>query len=121
VLTIGEVSDMLGITRRAIRFYEQMGFVDASRAPHGVRLFDDTARRRLLWISRLRAAGVGLHDVREVLDLEANDDRRRQFECAISKLSERIRQLRAEIDCIEPVADLFRSELGLLEASRPTL
>ena len=69
--TMGEVSLLLNITPRAIRFYEEVGLIEPVRAPSNARLFDDKARGRLARIARLRAAGVGLRDIHDILDLDA--------------------------------------------------
>src|ERR1700744_1071455 len=71
LVRIGQVSEMLGITRRGIRHYEHRGLVETVRGPGSARLFDETARRRLEWIAKLRLTGIGLRDIEEILALDA--------------------------------------------------
>src|SRR6202041_1886984 len=85
LVKIGQVSEMLGITRRAIRHYEQRGLVATVRGPGGGRLFDDSARRRLEWIAKLRLTGIGLRDIEEILTLDARGGRQPQLQLTIKK------------------------------------
>jgi DNA-binding transcriptional MerR regulator len=113
---IGPLSEMLGITRRAIRHYEQQGLVEPIRGPGGARLFDETARRRLEWIAKLRLTGIGLKDIEEILSLGTRGGPRRQLQLTIEKLETRAAQLRANVREIEAAAELMRLAL---EASPP--
>ena len=109
LVKIGELSEMLGITRRAIRHYEQRGLVKTIRGMAGVRLFDEAARRRLEWIAKLRLTGIGLRDIEEIL--EARGGHGPQLQLTVRKLEGRAARLRAEIREIEAAAELMRASL----------
>lgn len=111
--TMGEVRLLLNITPRAIRFYEEIGLIEPSRTPTNARLFDDKARRRLAWIARLRAAGVSLKDIQEILDLdERSAGWEQQCRRAIEKVTCRAENLRTQIASIEAIAKQLSDELG---------
>ena len=101
-LAIGEAAHLFGMTHRAIRFYEEKGLIEARRDRLNCRFYDGAARRRLGWISALRAAQVPLAEIEEVLEAEDRDGRGRA--CAIGKLQAR----RAEIQM-----DLAKVDLAL--------
>ncbi|MCM6778743.1 MerR family transcriptional regulator [Nocardia sp. CDC159] len=68
LVSIGELARRTGLAVRTIRFYCDEGIVESRRSPGGHRMFDAaTATERLLLIRRLRALGLGLDSITEVL------------------------------------------------------
>lgn len=71
LLTIGELARAGGLTAKTVRFWSDRGLVPpAGRTTAGYRLFGTDALARLGLIRTLRELGVGLADVRKVLDRE---------------------------------------------------
>jgi len=70
-LTIGELARAAGLTAKTVRFWSDQGLLPpAGRTPAGYRLYGPGALARLGLIRTLRDLGVGLADVRKVLDRE---------------------------------------------------
>jgi DNA-binding transcriptional MerR regulator len=70
-LTIGEVARSAGLTAKTVRFWSDQGLVPpAGRTAAGYRLYGPDALARLGLVRTLRDLGVGLADVRKVLDRE---------------------------------------------------
>ncbi|WP_342801202.1 MerR family transcriptional regulator [Nocardia sp. No.11] len=68
LISIGDLARRRGFSVRTIRFYCDEGVLDARRSPGGHRQFEaDGAVERLLLIWRLRAFGLGLGSITEVL------------------------------------------------------
>lgn len=69
---IGEVAELVGLTPRAIRYYEELGLLTPVVSVRGVpRLFNRHDIQRLHEIKRLREiAGFSLADLSELLDHE---------------------------------------------------
>lgn len=66
--TIGELAEELGVTTRAIRFYESRGLIAPERK--GVaRAYTRRDRARLLLILRGKNLGFTLEDIKEYLEL----------------------------------------------------
>jgi DNA-binding transcriptional MerR regulator len=65
---LSEACRRYGLTPRAIRFYEQMGLVQAGRDRQQLPLLRQRVAAALAWISRLRSGGVPLSDIRAVLE-----------------------------------------------------
>ena len=86
MLTVGMVAKRIGIRPSAVRFYERQGLVASERLANGYRAYDREAIRVLSFISRAKALGFSLEEVREILAV-----RRRGAEpCAcVTKLIER--------------------------------
>ena len=110
-LGMGDAMRLFGMTARALRFYEEKGLVEARRDRLNARYFDGPARQRLAWISRLRAAGVSLPEICEVLQAEEDHGRGRQ--CALSKVERRRAELVAELQRVdETLASLQADDQG---------
>lgn len=68
-LTVGEVTARTGLSRKALRLYEQAELVVPSRSEAGYRLYDADALRRLQLIRRARSLNMHLAELGEFLDI----------------------------------------------------
>ncbi len=66
-LTVGVVARRVGIRPSAVRFYERQGLVTSERLANGYRTYDRAAVKVLSFISRAKALGFSLEEVREIL------------------------------------------------------
>ena len=96
---IGQAARLYGLTHRAIRFYEDRGFLRPQRDRRNNRFFDGAELHKLEWISLLRNAGVPLDDVADVLAAEARDGTGRA--CALEKLRRRRRVAEIELALVD--------------------
>ena len=64
--TIGEVARELGITQRALRFYEGMGLL-APRRQGAARLYSRCERQRLALVLKAKSLGFTLSEIRPML------------------------------------------------------
>jgi DNA-binding transcriptional MerR regulator len=105
--TIGELAAELGLTTRAIRFYETRGLIRPRRKGNA-RVYDRRDRARLLLILRGKNLGFSLEDIREYLDLyDADPTQERQTLLLIDKVATAIADLEAKKRDIErALADL---------------
>lgn len=112
------MQSLFGLTPRAIRYYESVGLIETIRTRTNARIFDARARERLRWIARLRAAGVPLEGIRDVVELDADPETKgQQAAMALTKLSELSDQLRSEQDRVENAKRELEEEL--LSSRRP--
>lgn len=77
-MKIKEAAERLGISQRAIRFYEKQGLLSPSRQQHnGYREFGEEDIWRLQTIVALREAGMPIADIRTALaEIDAKDEDR---------------------------------------------
>lgn len=99
--TIGELADDLGITTRAIRFYEAKGLIAPAR--RGVaRSYTRRDRARLMLVLRGKNLGFTLDDIRHYLELyDADPTQTAQVKLLSEKIDAHIAELvqkRADID-----------------------
>lgn len=100
LLTINALAAELGLTPRAIRFYEAKGLLAPGRAGDrdgANRVFTRRDRARLLLILRGKRLGFSLAEIGEYLDLyDADPSRREQVRLLLGKVGERIATLEAQ-------------------------
>ena len=91
--TVPQLSKELGITERAIRFYESKGLVKPSRAGN-TRIFNYKDRARLLIIMRAKKLGFSLNDIKTYLDLyDVDPTHKKQSKNALKAITQRLAQL----------------------------
>ncbi|WP_420455731.1 MerR family transcriptional regulator [Rubrivirga sp.] len=67
-LRVGEVVARSGVTVRTLHHYDEIGLVRARRSPAGHRRYGPAEVERLHHVTALRALGLGLDVIRDVLD-----------------------------------------------------
>ena len=118
---IGEAADILHVTTRTLRHWDQIGLlVPTRRTWSDHRLYTDDDLERALQILVYRAAGLPLREIRELLDapVDAAATLRRQREILVDRIGHLHRMVRAVDELLEggdtmsikDKADLFRDE-----------
>jgi DNA-binding transcriptional MerR regulator len=93
---IGELSRMVNLTQRTIRYYEEIGLLHSvRRIENGKRVYTDDDVRRLKFISRLKVLGLSLS---EMVELEKIYRQQRNNREIIPKLIDLLDQRAAQID-----------------------
>ena len=68
-LTIGQLAETVGVPRKTIRHYEEVGVLPTpARSGAGYRLYTDLDVRRLELVRRARALDMGLAEARELVE-----------------------------------------------------
>ena len=111
--TVTELADRLGVTARAIRFYETKGLLSPQRVG-STRVYDYRDRARLQLILRSKKLGFSLADIREYLDLyDPASGQREQQKLLLRKVRARIERLQQQQEALESTL----SELREIEAA----
>jgi len=67
IYSIGEIAQIVGMTTRTIRYYEEIGLLNSvKRLEGGKRIYTDDDIRRLKFINRLKVLGLTLKDMKEL-------------------------------------------------------
>lgn len=121
--TIGQLAQRTGLTVRTIRFWSDLGLLPpTARTSGGYRLYDAPAVARLDLLRTLRDLGLGLDDVRRILDRQASvadvaDAHARALDAEIRTLRLRRAVLRSVARRGSTTAELrLMSELARLSA-----
>ena len=76
-LTIGELAAAGGVGVETIRFYQRRDLLRTPSRGGGIRHYGRDDVRRLRFIRQAQAAGFTLEEIRELLELDAGEDRTR--------------------------------------------
>ena len=106
-LTIGELAAAGGVGVETIRFYQRRDLLRTPARGGGIRHYGRDDVRRLRFIRQAQAAGFTLEEIRELLELDAGEDRRRARELArvrVEALDAKIADLQRARDALRQLA-----------------
>ena len=106
-LTISRLAAAGDVGVETIRFYQRKGLLDQPAREGGIRRYGSQDLRRLRFIRQAQAAGFTLEDIRELLELDASEDRARARELAsarVEALDGRIADLKRARDALQRLA-----------------
>lgn len=109
LLTIGKLAAAGGVGVETIRFYQSRRLLQTPTRDAGIRRYGPEDLRRLRFIKQAQAAGFTLEEIRELLDLDASEDRTRARELAharVKALNGRIAELKRARDALQRLAKL---------------
>lgn len=108
LLTVTELARELGVTARAIRFYEDKGLIAPQRVGNR-RVYSNRDRGRLVLILRGKRLGFSLREIREWLELyDAGPDQVEQMRRLLALTQERLATLEAQYDDLEATIEELR-------------
>jgi MerR family mercuric resistance operon transcriptional regulator len=106
-LTIGRLAAAAGVGIETIRFYQRRGLLQTPTRDRGIRRYGSEELRRLRFIRQAQGAGFTLEEIKELLDLDASEDRSRARELAnarVKVLEEKIADLQRARDALRRLA-----------------
>lgn len=119
MMYIGELARKAGTTPKAVRFYERIGLIPlAPRGPNRYRLYSEADLARLRFIVRARRLGLGIEEIRSLLQLAAEGDEGGFRELLAGILRAKAEQAEREIRALERRRDEFLRQVRRLIADR---
>lgn len=103
-LTIGRLAAAGEVGVETIRFYQRKGLLEQPTRESGIRRYGGEDLRRLRFIRQAQTAGFTLEEIKELLELDAGEDRGRARELAQARLE----ALDARIAELEHARDSLR-------------
>ena len=114
--TIGGLAKAAGVGVETVRYYQRRGLLpEPPRPPGEVRRYGEAEVKRLRFIRSAQAAGFTLSEIRELLELDAADDRARARELAaarVAALDSKISELREARDSLAALAAACATKRG---------
>ena len=104
-LTIGRLASAGGVGVETIRFYQRKGLLAVPPRAGGIRRYGATDVQRLRFIRHAQTAGFTLEQIRELLALDAGEDRERARKLAL----ERVASLDAQIERLKEARGALRN------------
>jgi DNA-binding transcriptional MerR regulator len=122
--TISQLARDLGLSTRAIRYYEEKGLLSPCRTAGNQRIYTKRDRARLKLILRGKHFGYRLDDIAEMIgltnvDMDEGEQIRKSLVYGDKKLAEireRIQELQALASELTEVRDKLMRRLGEIEA-----
>ena len=106
-LTIGKLAAAGAVGVETVRFYQRRGLLGTPARGDGIRRYGSDDLRRLKFIRQAQAAGFTLEEIKELLDLDASEDRSRARELAkarVKALDAKIAELGRARDALKRLA-----------------
>lgn len=100
--SIGQLGDRFGLAPHVLRYWEEMGLLEAERGPDGRRRYRNEDLCRVAMIRLGKAAGMTLPQLREVLDARGDRQARMAlFRSHRDALESRIAEAQASLELID--------------------
>ena len=106
-LTVGRLATAGGVGVETVRFYQRRGLLKTPTRDEGIRRYGSEDVRRLRFIKQAQGAGFTLEQIKELLDLDASNDRSRVRALANGRLvalDARIAELKQARDALKRLA-----------------
>ncbi len=103
---INELADSLGITPRALRYYEQVDLIRPDRTRHGARAYCPRVRREIELIVILRQTGHTAPQIRGILEEAQSGDEGAGVAVAAA-LEGRLAELERHVDRVREMLSRF--------------
>jgi len=120
LLGVAEVGRRTGLTRKALRLYEELGLVNpVSRTAAGYRLYDAEALRRIELVNRAKVLGLRLTEAKEFLHVaegccgDHHPELAALVEGKLAETEQRIAELQSLRGTLTAVLDRLASNDGL--------
>ncbi|SJZ83751.1 MerR family transcriptional regulator [Selenihalanaerobacter shriftii] len=117
LLKIGELAQTAGVTKRTIRYYEELGLLSPSeRSEGGFRLYNENDLSRLLFINRFKKIDFPLDKIKKLIDsIEISDDKSQRASASLSLLGKQLQQIEEEIQDLKDTKENIKSAIDSLE------
>lgn len=118
LLRVGEAAQTLGLNPQTLYFYERIGLIPPpQRTSVGYRLFSERDMARLSFIARVKALGLKLDEIKEILVLQEGQALTckvmyRRLTTKVQQLEESIQQLQALRDELLPLVERCQTNLS---------
>lgn len=85
-MTVGQLAAGGNVGVETIRFYQRKRLLETPTRDGGIRRYGSEDLRRLRFIKQAQAAGFTLEEIKELIDLDAGEDRSRARELAQKRI-----------------------------------
>jgi DNA-binding transcriptional MerR regulator len=117
-MTISEAAEASGLTAHTLRYYERAGLLDpVGREAGGRRRYSDGDLTRIAFLTKLRATGMPIREVRKYAELlRAGDGNERDRLALLEAHRDQVRAALAEmernLELIDYKIDLYKEKIG---------
>lgn len=121
LMRIGELANTVGITTKALRYYEERGLLDAPRRTNGYREYDESHLRVVREIQALQEIGFALEDTRPFIEcLRSGHEEGDACPDSMAVYRRKIAEVEAYLRQLNAVRDELRAKLDAAARRRTT-
>jgi DNA-binding transcriptional MerR regulator len=118
-MRIGRLSELTGVSRRLLRYYEEQGLIISERCANGYRAYDEPSVDRVVQIRGLLDAGLPTRIIKQILPC-LDQPRRIVFSDAtpemLATLEAELDRMSRRIECLARNRDAIAGYLGEVRA-----
>ena len=119
LLSIGKVAKRAAVSVETIRFYERMGLLaEPVRKASGYRQFSEADVRKLVFIQHAKNLGFSLHEIKELLSLQADSNTTSREIKNIAAL--KLQDIEVKIKMLERMRETLRHLVDKCPGKGPT-
>jgi DNA-binding transcriptional MerR regulator len=117
-LTIAEAAEQSGISAHTLRYWERAGLIQpVTRNGSGHRRYAEPDLERIKFLTKLRATGMPIRQVRRYAELlnggdDTNEERLALLEAHREAVQARLEETAGHLELIDWKIDLYRERLG---------
>jgi DNA-binding transcriptional MerR regulator len=111
--TVGEACEELGVSARTLRYYEELGFLQAERTAGGHRLYREAHIETVARILRMQALGFSLSTIQKSLRYRSYRDESGRHRLKTAELAELANEARADATSVRDRIAALRRELDV--------
>jgi DNA-binding transcriptional MerR regulator len=113
--SIGAACELLGVSPRTLRYYEELGFLQPARTVGGHRLYGDAEIELVQRIGRMQAVGFSLGTIRRALRYRSYRDESGKVRMPLEALRALTTEARADAAAVRERIAALQSELESAE------
>lgn len=118
---IAEVAELVGVPPTTLRYYEDIGLVEApARGANGYRTYTDDDVDRLRFITATKGLGIPLSDVAELVRASSVEDCSAVAHQVVELVAARLTETQARIRELESLAEELQKVADRLSTARTT-
>lgn len=105
MLSLKEIAEKYQISRKTLRYYDEINLLKAIRKENSYRYYDDILERKLKYILVMKKGGFSLEEMKKIFEL--NDSSDKEDSGVIKMLSDKQKSILQEIKALEGIIDLI--------------
>ncbi|MEE9256267.1 MAG: MerR family transcriptional regulator [bacterium] len=115
-MTIGKAAKSTGLSRKAIRYYEDKGLLaPRSRTEGGYRQYEEADVNRLLFIRRAKELGISLRQIADLLNCWPDNTCSMTRPALKKAMRDRMDELKSQIELLSGLRNQLELELSELD------
>jgi DNA-binding transcriptional MerR regulator len=115
--SIGEFSEIVGVSEHTLRYYEKEGLIKVNRDENNVRVYSDKDKLWVETLLHLKKSGMSLKDMKQFIMWGYMGDETMEERLALlknhrKKVAEEFEKIRQSLEFLDTKINFYENELG---------